>query len=97
MSFFFLIYKLLWNAISLKFYSCDGFESNEHDALIGQSFVLPRVVAILCLNIDILIYHSFASVSIIKVLEYIADGVCAFTIVGNFMWILVLLNKLSMC
>ena len=55
------------------------------DAFIGQSIVLPRVVAILCLNIDILIYHSFASVSIIKVLEYIADGVHAFTIVGNFM------------
>ncbi|KAK9988279.1 hypothetical protein SO802_028518 [Lithocarpus litseifolius] len=48
----------------------------------SQSIVLPRVVAILCLNIDIPIYHSFASVSIIKVLEYNADSVCAFTIVA---------------
>ena len=44
------------------------------DAFIGQVIVLPRVVAILCLNIDFLIYHSFASVSLIKVLEYIADS-----------------------
>ena len=28
------------------------------DVFIGQSIVLRRAVAILCLNIDILIYHS---------------------------------------
>ena len=55
------------------------------DAFTGQVIVLPRVVAILRLNIDFLIYHSFASVSLIKVLEYIADSFCAFTIVDNFM------------
>ena len=55
------------------------------DAFIGQVIVLPRVVAILCLNIDFLIDHSFASVSLIKVLEYIADSFFAFTIVDNFM------------